>query len=515
MRTYWVAAVLCLGCSGAGQLVVSEVPREGEGPPAVTAVVDLGGVLPQRGKSANAQSDGVFSLGEWIAIEGKNLAAPDSRVTIDGHPAKLGGYTETGGVIAQLPRHLGPQYRHRVKVHRGDMEAMSRIEITNFVVLSDIGGETLAVQPLGNGEDIFSGEKTEFEVEGLRGHVLSEDGSRAYAIGADEVEEATEGRQRYELIDVELGAKGGPKERARARVALSGPPTDLALSGDGASLFVLTDADVSVVDLEHMKVVGKALKLPKSGKEETSYRRLMRFGESWAAVEFFSNQLVVFEGRKVQAPVSLADPSVPRIVGVGSCDDGTSLWALTGANSRYVGMSLRRVVEDTVRSEAPEEVESPERGELIRYHVANGTAVESERHLLPEGFAPVALSVQNCKRSYVSGASSEFFANVAMDDWKPLVNALSESRYPGRVYLVEKGAVSESLKGLGIFFSTFDAPQGGPPVSIGIRIAPRFLPPSVGVDWKIEADTWGSESVRKMWWTSWLPPYRSPQFTFQ
>ena len=66
-----------------------------------------------------------------------------------------------------------------------------------------------------------------------------------------------------------------------------------------------------------------------------------------------------------------------------------------------------------------------------------------------------------------------------------------------------------------VFFGVDRIPQGGPLMTVGMRIGPRFLPPSIGIDWRLEAEEQGSTALRSMSWTSWLPPYLAPELTIQ
>ena len=48
------------------------------------------------------------------------------------------------------------------------------------------------------------------------------------------------------------------------------------------------------------------------------------------------------------------------------------------------------------------------------------------------------------------------------------------------------------------------------PLFSSVRVGPRYFPPSVGLDWVIEAGKVQSENIRGLELSSWLPPYEGP-----
>ncbi len=537
-----LGTLLGLGCSTQKQLTYSSRPLGNHGVVVVEEVVDLGSRPLAAQEDLRLRSDGKLHVGEWFAVEGRHVGAEDVVVSIDGVVCKRGGFTKSGGVIVRVPTGLSPFRTHDLEIAHIKGTARQTLEVQNYLLVSDVGDSKIQAWTLSKKTELFSGEPWELNVEGLRAFSTSHDGSLLFAIGEDAITESESGAQRYPLVVIDLGAAGEPQRLYELPVELPSPPVDLALSLTDTQLFILTEKHFVALELDSEKLVGfSSIQLPTGAAEVTAYRQLQVVGKHVVAWEAYSNRLVLIEPtyqkgvvrepNRVVSSIDAAPSQVPSVVGIDGCSGADHLWVLTGPNTRFVGMGLRRLVTgelgktQEVEPGGEASVQSPQgapdlasdgglQAELKEFelvHQANTAMLrEVNRIALPEGFAPLALNVASCKRAYVSGVQLELLDPAARGGFSSMVKALGSSLVPGKIFSTSGQNLKKEYEGLGVFLGATQVPQTGELVHVGMRLAPRFVPPSIGVNWKLEqGDDW-STSLRAMNWTSTLPPYRAP-----
>jgi hypothetical protein len=187
-----------------------------DGAPTLTGVVDLGppAPIPATGVLSDAQSDGRFTAGEYVLIEGKDFGKQPT-VLIGGRATRVLARTGAGGILTQLPAGL-PAGAAAVEVSHPGGKGSRDIPMTRYVVVVQPDAEKAQVLTLDqNGALALA---SAIDVAGARLVRISADGSFAYVVGGAKV------------VTVALAAVGGPKVVHQAKLGVDAP-IDAGLAG--------------------------------------------------------------------------------------------------------------------------------------------------------------------------------------------------------------------------------------------------------------------------------------------
>ncbi len=517
--------MFAFGCST--PLVRVNQPAAPAGPPFIEGLVDLGAYAPPVGDELDqSREDGQFSVGEWVLVRGQHLSSAESQVWIGDTPVAVAGHVSDGSILVRIPSRISVRRPHRLGVRTPYGSAEHQVELSAWIAVADIGGDQLRFFRAGSDvEELWESEAPAIELDDLGPAALSADRAFVYAV-AREPDESEAG---YRWVRVHLGAQEGPAVDLRGHFELDSGATDLALGLDG-SVFVLTARGLHVFKGEQrigQVLVGPNPPLPDS---QWSLASLTLFnGErNAAALEVFSNQILVFAIHDRSKPELLDayrfdDVSHPIGVGlVANPAQHGELWLLCGPNQRTLGVTLKRAldVKGWLTSNPPAAM--PDWGDLVarvRRFAWNGQGLEPLGDLnLPPGFVPTSLGRSPRGLPWVSGVSSSWFqlANTHAPTFSDYAAAFFKSTDVG--FLVElglDGSVSTTTSGMMMMFNPTHLSGEAIPLYSAVRIGPRFFPPSVGLNWVIEAAAMQSERVRALDYTSWMPPYEGPQVLAQ
>jgi hypothetical protein len=207
-RAHWYLALLPLavGCGGPGarDLVGLEHVPGGSASPKIDRVVDLGDQppLPARGPLPAADSDGRFSIGELVLIEGSGLGKLPT-LKIGGVPAKVEARTGAGGIVARIPTGIDAGLTEVEVSHPGGRDATT-LEVERHGVLVDRAGGQVHVIGLGRASEAQI--RATFPVAGVVDAAISFDGQVAYVVANPAGAASTSS-----LHVIALTAAGGPR----------------------------------------------------------------------------------------------------------------------------------------------------------------------------------------------------------------------------------------------------------------------------------------------------------------
>lgn len=510
-----LGALLILGCSSSVSRVAA--PIGASGPPSIESLVDLGGYEPT-GDVDEEHSDEIITPGEWLRVSGQHLSSTATKVRVQDKTLPVLGYLSDGSILVRVPTGLSPLKPHELEVQTPQGSARHAFSLSSYVLVADIGGEQLRFFRARGGEDeVLSEEVTALELAALGPVALSPEHGFAYAI-AREPDSAG-----YAWFRAHLGAAEAPAVDRSGHFQLRANARDLALASDG-SLFVLTANSLEVFAGE--RALGK-LELgavPSLPESQWALSNLVLFDDERhaAALEVYTNQVLVFDIADRRRPALAATFPVdtrdePIVVALARNPAVQhELWVLTGANQRMLGTALQRAldVRGWLASSAPPVLPQWNQLEarLERLTWQDKGFVRQAPLSLPPGFVPMSLGVSPQGRPWVAGVTSSWFSiDRETSGVAAYASALLQTTKVG--HLLELGANGQpttTQSGMMICFNPTYLPGETLPLFSSVRVGPRYFPPSVGLDWVIEAGEGQSEDIRGLELSSWMPPYEGP-----
>jgi hypothetical protein len=224
--------VACGGGAGGSLRVVEPVElAAASGAPSVARVRDLGppAPIPQSRLLSAAESDGAFTVGEYVLVEGSDFGKQPT-VLIGGRAARVLARTSGGGILTQIPTGVAGGAT-AVEVSHPGGRGEKQIQVTRYAVVTQPDAGQAHVLALEGGSARVVGATP---VPGAAAVRFSADGSFAYVAG--------EGK----LVAVALAASGGPRALHQAKLAVEAP-LDAALAGK--LLVVVGPASIQAYDL--------------------------------------------------------------------------------------------------------------------------------------------------------------------------------------------------------------------------------------------------------------------------
>lgn len=543
LATACVLGALAFGCRA--PQTQAERPL---GPPSIEGVTDLGSLaLPAQGDLASMHSDGLLTPGEWMAVRGRNLVA-GSELTLGGRSLPVAGHGQGGSLLARVPRGLSPRTRHRLEVRTPQGSASLDLTIQSHLVVGDTDGKRVRFLPLRpDTEQTLERAPLELGVEEGFLHALRPDGGILYVLqrlGEPGAEGEASSLQGSQIVVVHMGAAKGPKPVATFGVQTPGTPTAM-LMVEAHTLAILSERHVTLVDTTQLgqeRVLATlALPVPESGQRPIQYDDLVLLKDRRAvvALEVHGNTLCLINLDDLRAPrveatlPLLEQRKLPYTIDLATDpEDPTSLWVLQGANFR-VAQSRGRGVLGKARSkvgglwnsvlrkgeQAPEPPPvEPDPAELkahpsrlLRVRVEGTRLQVAETRPLPPDFFPFFVLPEKGDRQLISGVNGHVLRfgklPLSMEGLQKALTVLADSTQFGRLVRIRKDQEPETvLQGISLFFGMDSLPDGTPVFSL-LRPAVRVLPPSIAVDWGIEALGQGYVSLDSLGWGKLIPPY--------
>jgi hypothetical protein len=557
----WLAGTL--GCGATLSRVSQPEQLQAQLPPTIERTQDLGGLpLPSLGRFSTAQSDGLYTPGEWIALHGKHLTAA-TRVTIGGQPAQVLGFLEGGALLARMPRGVvpGPQ---TLSVDNGVGSAQVTIPTAIYAFGGDAQGDSVRIRRLSGKPDAEAAlDQESFDVAFplARFVALSPDGGTLFvlqeltgeleptdsssAVSAASVQPGV-ALQVSELLSIHLGAKGGPRVVMRVPLALQGKPTAMKV-GPFGQLVVLQARQLTVIETSGPGLIRPLAQLPLASPQEERALIDAEFigdGQLLTVLEAYTNQLHL---------IDLHQPSLPQLVGgvalsqaydqpfsidLAPGDDAESVWVLQGPNFRLAGKRLTdglggvwrdakaldvraagKTLGQTAVGAAMLPSESLTRLEQVRLTGGALTVVKS-LPLPPEVF-PFFVQPDHRGSLFVSGINrkNQFTdLEASLDGVRRVLGALKDTVQLGVVLKVgtETGVVTTALQGVAIYYDLALLPSGELLTST-VRLGAGYIPPRVTLDWGLEVPGRSFAKLREVANTALkitdavqrlLPPYR-------
>ncbi len=332
-----VALASACGPGGGGVRTMAsrpgDVPSAG-GTPHIARVVDLGAIrLPDVGPLPKPDSDGVFSIGELVLVEGSGFGRQPS-LRIAGRPARLLGRLTSGAMIARVPAAV-PSGAQPVEVVTSDGRATRAIPIIRYALI--VAGDALAVVTVDD-QTVKATGKT-VALPGARFVRYSSDGSTAYV--------ATHGAARARLTLVAMGAAGGPRVAGGIGVAPR-EPVALTTADQAPFAAVVGDAEVTLLatDLPHAPSPYAPWTLPHVAVAgPVIAAELSPDGKMLALLLGDQNRLLSVDVSSPESPrvVTTVDllpgERAPLVRSMAFSADGETLWIVSGDNAASIAVS--------------------------------------------------------------------------------------------------------------------------------------------------------------------------------
>jgi len=526
-----VPVVLAAGCAGT-TLVRVAIPDGRAGAPHIRQLVDLGALpLPATGPVSTAASDGRFTPGEIVAVVGEHLSA-SPRVDVDGRPVELVGHLTGGSLLVRLPRGLDPAIPHGLRVTTAGGEATTPVQVQSYVVAADTGAGVVRVLTVsGRDAATFGEDVREVALPRAKFVAISPSGAFAYVLQTPKKDDS--GACHSELLVLHLGAAGGPRELARTLVDTSSPGAWL-LPLDDDTLVVVGERDLVVLDdlLAAKPRVRGRLEAPKAPAKQAWLDALLLDGGRRAALlDGWDNRLDLVDLASLDSPrlvhsLALAPAgALPAVVDLAAGPAGR-FWVLTGPNYRLAGRTIQRAatavangarelagVKPAATTQAPVLETVPARVLGVRL-AGDGASrrleLDGKPTALPADFHPL-FGRDTGERLLVSGVSTRALdfseVDLSLDGVRALVRSLGDTVQLGRLVAVDRdGAARVQTQGLALYFDLDLLPSGQMVYGI-VRIGPKVLPPSLAVDWGVEAGPGSYRKLRSLESKAVIPPY--------
>ncbi len=323
--------VVAIGCGGAGPRQVVR-PREvaaASGAPHVSKVIDCGdlGAIPAAGQSLPAlDSDGVFTVGEVILVEGGDFGKQPA-VNIGGRPAVVLGRTGNNGILTRIPVGV-PTGEVEVEVSHTRGRGARAVQVTRYALVAQ--PETGQVFVVAVGADGALTLHATLAMPGAHDVAISGDGVGGYV--------ATSAGGKAGLAVLAMSASGGPKlvrtlpltgTRADRVACAADGPLGVVVGGSTMTPFDTTDARNPALydawDLGKIAASIRAVALDPSGHTGLF---LIADGNRLASVDL-TRPAAPRGGSTIDL---LPDEHVSLVADFGLSPTGDEAWVLAGDN---------------------------------------------------------------------------------------------------------------------------------------------------------------------------------------
>jgi len=550
----WFRAALFLVLSGCAPKAVyrtASAPSTGSGKPVIKELIDFGSLpIPNKGLLPRKLSDGRFTPGEWVAIEGDNLPG-NAKISINENIVKAKGYTKTGGLLIQLPTGLDTALLHTLTVQSESGIAKKNLEVDRYIAGSDTEGNLVRFLKMNRRVRGYV-EDDQFEVSQERPlySAFSDDGGVLYSVGLPD-EKAKKGKGRFpvEIAAIHLGAPEKPELVASKRLNLDSRVTDISACGENR-LAILAVSDFALFDVENPlspKLIA-GLSLP--GKDDNAMFvevACVDNGKKAGVLDAERNLLQLIDLSQPEKPKLLnsfkfhPEDSSPLALDMINAEEGgaSEVWVLLGPSLRRATRRTGGLLSDAKKniskffkrkeddppSEKPSSEKKQERPsgkvhELARMDLSGETPDLKQQIKLSDTFYSLRLFAEKDGNLLISGVDRDGLDFSNDEDDKSAIKALWErikkTSHFGRVVAVDKstGTSTVKLKGLTIFMDMSKLPDNRLVYS-GFHLTGTISFPYVAAAWGTGVEERGFFSQRKLSWKMIFPPYTYGQVRAQ
>ncbi len=523
---------LSIFACGSIQLIRTEKPSQITGPPVIKGVIDLGGLpLAALGKIDQKMSDNIYTPGEWAAIVGSNLASPETKVMIDKKVIDVSGYFENGSILIRIPRGISPLAETEVIVKTELGESAFHVKITSYVIIGDTKAKMLRFYRT----NTENGEYLEDEVSSIPSGInsrysITPNGSMLYITQSESLV-----TNKHKLTTMHLGNSDYPAISSSIELGINSLPSAVDVNPEGDILLILGKDEILLFDISNPvvpEITGK-LSLPSNNDNaKSSYINAKFFGDGKTAIvlEAFSNTIHVINLRVPSRPeitqsLKLA-PGIkfPVIVDIKQdSGDPSLLWVLQGPNMNLSYQGFAELLINIVASNKSDNEDDEKligKKQLSKLRLKDNRLTIEKKIPLPRGFFPLSMHADKEMNVLVSGINYDLLGYTEIEPdfegMKKILTLLEDTIALGRILRVNNNdEIKTEAKGLSIFFDIDSIPGDGNLIYSVMKLGPRYIPPSLGVDLGIEIREKQYIIIRQLDWKIILPPYDIADITFQ
>lgn len=532
MIAFMLIILSAFSCSSL-YLTRTDGPEKISGPPEIERLIDLGSLPPNKsGVLSREMSDNIFTPGEWAAVIGKNIAAQDTQITIGKKNIPISGFLKGGYLLIRIPRGLSPYKKQSLTLKTRYGKSKISFNINSYVVINDPGERKLRFYRTLVDNRNHLEERTVIQVYPGCNYRLSPRGGFIYFIQRGE----SKLPDIYSLVTVHMGQSSRPKKVSTITFENDTPPSAMDIDQEGRTLLLLSKSRMLTF------TIGNPLKprllcsfpLPSPGKfREPSFRKslFLHNGKKAVILENLSNTLYLIDLNNPENPRLLqtlkAAPGItlPVIIDmVSDRKDATSFWVLQGPN---MGLSHQGLIDFLINLSTAKNSTDPEKDDkltgprqIVNLVIKEDRLEIKKKILLPGGFFPLSMKKKQNGGMLISGVNYDLLKFLQLkptfEGMKKALVLLKDTIQLGRIISIsEKGNTKTVAQGLSIFLSIDTVPENGSLIYTVMKIGPRYIPPSVGIDLGFEIREKQYILIRKLSWETMLPPYTIPAITFQ
>ncbi len=533
-----LGAFLLSACGGSSLgLQRVQGPNDTQGLPRIDALLDLGALALPAGDLPSSLADGVFTPGEYVAVQGAHLHA--AQFTLGGKSVAVTGYLNGGGVLVRLPRGISVNQPLALEARTQGGATRRPLSLRAYLVATDTDANRTTFLPMGPDFPKGLGKEPSFvPLQRALLHALHEDGGVVFAAGVESRTKADARSMQHQvaLQSIHLGAAGGPRLVNTIALSVKGRPR--ALVALSSVLFLGTDAELVVLDVSEpgspRESARIALPAPPDGQAQLAGFVPCDDG-LLLAVDLWRDHFIRIDVADVRAPkvldvVDLARGAMPRTQVLATDPvDARRVWVLEGPSTRGAEKKLRGWI-DTATSALSLRREGDGHGSgtgesarvppaLSVYEVDRAGITRKSSHALPATLLPIGLIGNPEGGVFVSGAAGDDldWSKVTADTdgvGEAIGNLVKLGRVGTLLAISDTGKITQRLEGMALFVAMSPLP-GGEVAYAGVRLSPTIRPPFVGVQWMLGVEAQGALGLRKLGFEYALPPYQPTSLTAQ
>ena len=534
-RMVFIVSFVVLGCADKGRVKGQhQVEETVKAPPKISALTDLGGLpVLSSGALNDALSDGRFTPGEWVVVGGEHLSGDNTAVRIGETVTPIAAQLETG-LLVRMPRDLVPFGTTTLTVTTPFGSDSISFRPQAYLVASDTSANQLRFFRTVSAPEkapAFEPECEAVSLERVRLHARSGSGALLYATAGAKDTDAHEPQARALMI-VHMGAPDHPAVIGQALFSSVDGPIEMAVTGDGSYLVLLTQTELFVFDIidEAAPKQIASLNLAHDGISEGGYlgMALLRGGEAAVLLDGLANRLSVVDLEQKRDPklvshLEVLEDEMPRTVDlVTDRSDDTVVHVVTGANLRLAKNMFHRFAPKLLSH-----LKSGDEGtssRLLSYRLVGDRLSAVREIALPSRTVPLFVSSDKDGGLFVSAADFNI-TTISADDsvmggLRMAVGVLADAVKLGSIFHIDRdGNISKYAEGMSLFLTMTKAFGDSSNSALVLRVIVKKFPPSIGV--KLSVDTLDSsgkrvseQPLRELSWSFLIPPYTTPDISF-
>lgn len=511
--------------------ITTEIPLN-NGQPKILSLTDLGGLpLTVGGDIPTVFSDGRYSPGEWVMLNGKNLGV--SELSVNGHTQKI-SYFYKGQPLVRLPTGMAPLHEQTISVSHTQGTAAIKFNSSHYIVATDTDGKKrhlIRTNPNENGGVEEEWITLESDAERPLFTLVSQNSAYFFTVNiAERVAEDNSKEANAYVMDIRTfhaAAPNAPQLLKQISVVVDSSPIDAVISSDD-EIIILGKRSFTVVDATNPVALKekKRVWLEPSGLEKTTYVDVIYFNNnrSIALLETYSNQVSIFDTKdylKQETVNLLPDKSIALSVDLEPNPKNTrQFWALLGPNYRLTGTKMVEQYKRWIKhQDTPPDRQSVH--QLVKLEWQDQKLSEGLRYNLDSDYAAYFAKTDEQGDVVITTTKLKFLTSPLNTSSKTDMLKLSKSILWdalsfGRVVKVdaETGRMTTLASGVGIYYDFECVPDIGPVFSL-MKFGPSFSMPFITPNWGVGIKSTGTYAKRKMNKYSVFPPYSIGHIAYQ